>query len=101
MPDNETFQNAVELINNANSILLTTHIRPDGDACGCVRAMMQVMQQLGKKAQPLFMSPLAAWYESLFDKKPAILGNDVQPDQLSAAYADVDLIVIVDTDSNV
>jgi phosphoesterase RecJ-like protein len=101
MPDNETFQKAVELINGANSILLTTHIRPDGDACGCVRAMMQVMQQLGKKAQPLFLSPLAAWYESLFDEKPAILGNDVQPDQLSEAYADVDLIVIVDTDSNV
>jgi nanoRNase/pAp phosphatase (c-di-AMP/oligoRNAs hydrolase) len=101
MPDNETFQRAAELVNDANSILLTTHIRPDGDACGCVRAMMQVMQQLDKKAQPLFMSPLAAWYESLFDEKPAILGNDVSVDQLSEAYADVDLIVIVDTDSNV
>ena len=101
MPNNEAFQNAVDLINDANSVLLTTHIRPDGDACGCVRALMEIFRQLGKKAQPLFMSPLAAWYESIFDEKPTILGNDVQPDQLSGAYADVDLIVIVDTDSNV
>ena len=101
MPDNKTFQKAVDLINNASNVLLTTHIRPDGDACGCVRALMEVVQQLGKKAQVLFMSPLAAWYEALFDEKPTILGNDVQPDQLSQTYADVDLIILVDTDSRV
>ena len=101
MPDNKTFQDAVDLINNATSVLLTTHIRPDGDACGCVRALMEIVQQLGKKAQPLFMSPLAAWYESLFDEKPTILGNNVQPEKLSEIYRDVDLVIIVDTDSNV
>ena len=101
MPDNETFQNAVDLIKSAENILLTTHIRPDGDACGCVRALMQVTQQFGKTVRPLFMSPLAAWYESLFDEKPGVLGNDIQPDQLSEVYSDVDLIVIVDTDSRV
>ena len=101
MPDNKTFQDAVDLINNATSVLLTTHIRPDGDACGCVRALMEIVQQLGKKAQPLFMSPLAVWYESLFDEKPPILGNNVQPEKLSEIYRDVDLVIIVDTDSNV
>lgn len=101
MADNTTFQQAIELIKNANNVLLTTHVRPDGDACGCVRALAQVIEQLGKKAQPLFMSPLAAWYEAIFDGKPMILGNAIQPDQLSQHYADVDLIVIVDTDSYV
>jgi phosphoesterase RecJ-like protein len=101
MPDNKTFQDAVDLINNATSVLLTTHIRPDGDACGCVRALMEIVQQLGKKEQPLFISTLAAWYESLFDEKPSILGNNVQPEKLSEIYRDVDLVIIVDTDSNV
>ena len=101
MPENTTFENAVELINASNHILLTTHIRPDGDACGCVRAMMQVLENLGKKTQPLFMSPLAAWYEALFEIKPAILGNDIKSEELSEVYAEVDLIVIVDTDSRV
>ena len=101
MPDNKTYQQAIDLINNANNVLLTTHIRPDGDACGCVRAMMDVIGQLGKKVQPLFMSPLAVWYEALFEEKPAILSNDVRSEQLSQVYADVDLIIIVDTDSKV
>jgi phosphoesterase RecJ-like protein len=47
------------------------------------------------------MSPLAAWYEALFDIKPAILGNDVHPEKLSETYQDVDLVLIVDTDSRV
>ena len=101
MPDNETFQQAVDLINDSKSVLLTTHIRPDGDACGCVRALMEVILQLGKKAQPLFMSPLAAWYEAIFDGNPSILGNDVQPEQLLQVYDEVDLIIMVDTDSRV
>lgn len=101
MPDNTTFQKAVDLINNSTNVLLTTHIRPDGDACGCVRALLEVMQQLGKEARPLFMSPLAAWYETLFEKKMAILGNDIQPEKLSQVYVGVDLIIIVDTDSRV
>lgn len=99
MPDSKTFQKAVELINNSNNVLLTTHIRPDGDACGCVRALMEVIRGIGKKAQPLFMSPLAAWYQALFSETPTILGDDIQPENLSQAYMDVDLVIIVDTDS--
>lgn len=101
MPNSQRFQQAIDLISNSNYVLLTTHIRPDGDACGCVRALMEVAQQLGKSAQALFMSPLAAWYESLFDEKPKVLGDDVDRGRLSETYAEVDLIVIVDTDSSV
>ena len=101
MPDNKTFQKAVDLLNVSNNILLTTHIRPDGDACGSVRALMEALQNQGKQAHPLFMSPLAAWYGALFKKNPAILGNDVPPEKLPEVYADVDLVIIIDTDSRV
>jgi bifunctional oligoribonuclease and PAP phosphatase NrnA len=95
------FQKAVDLINGSTRVLLTTHIRPDGDACGCVRAMNNVLSRLGKTPQMLFLSPLASWYEALFDGKPPILGNDVKAEDLSSTYADVDLVVIVDTNSRV
>ncbi|MHC5157571.1 MAG: DHH family phosphoesterase [Planctomycetota bacterium] len=101
MPDSKTFQKVVDLINNANNVLITTHIRPDGDACGCVRALKEVLKNQGKIAAALFMSPLAAWYESLFDEKPSVLGNDIPVEQLSDTYADVDLVILVDTDSRV
>jgi len=32
MVNNKSFEKAIELIVKSNSILITTHIRPDGDA---------------------------------------------------------------------
>ncbi|MCI0498235.1 MAG: bifunctional oligoribonuclease/PAP phosphatase NrnA, partial [Planctomycetales bacterium] len=101
MPNNAIFQKAVELIENSRSILLTTHIRPDGDACGCIRALMEVLRQRGKQTRALFMSPLASWYAGLFEQPPSVLGNDVPPQRLSEVYADVDMVILVDTDSRV
>jgi phosphoesterase RecJ-like protein len=101
MTTQEDFQKAVELIENSRNVLLTTHIRPDGDACGCIRALMEILNQRGKKSRSLFMSPLASWYAGLFDAPPAILVNDIRPENLDQTYADADLVIIVDTDSRV
>jgi phosphoesterase RecJ-like protein len=100
MVSNEQFEKAVGLINNAKNVLLTTHVRPDGDACGSIAAMCDILTSLGKKANPIFLSPLAGWYEFLFEQKPPILGNDITVEQLNAGYYDhCDLIIIVDTNS--
>ena len=101
MTSSDVYQKAVTLIEQSSNILISTHIRPDGDACGCVRALLETLTGLGKSAHPLFMSPLASWYESLFDEKPLILGNDITFEQLDDHYTDIDLIILVDTDSNV
>jgi phosphoesterase RecJ-like protein len=101
MAVSDMFQKAVELIHDANQVLLTTHIRPDGDACGCIRALADTLTAQGKIVHGLFLSPLASWYESMFDKKIPVLGNDIKPDELTKTYAAVDLIIIVDTDSRV
>ena len=39
MVSTEQFKKAVGLINNAKNVLLTSHTRPDGDACGSIAAM--------------------------------------------------------------
>ena len=39
----EQFKKAVGLINNAKNVLLTSHTRPDGDACGSVAAMCEAL----------------------------------------------------------
>lgn len=92
------FQNAVGLINKSNSILLTTHTRPDGDACGCIAAMSDALTALGKNVKYLFLSPLPEWYEFLFTEKPPILGQDIQLQHLTEGR--FDLIIIIDTNSN-
>ena len=63
MVDETDFRKAVELINSSTEVLLTSHTRPDGDACGSVRAMRDSLTHLAKKAHVMFLSPLASWYE--------------------------------------
>lgn len=94
------FQKAVDLINKSSSILLTTHTRPDGDACGCLVAMSEALAALGKKTELLLLSPVPQWYEYLFVNKPNVLGADLSLQQLSEGrLGPFDLIMIIDTDS--
>jgi len=78
MVSNDNFNKAIDLINKSRCPLITTHTKPDGDACGCVTAMCEAMGALGKKVTPLLLSPPPQWYEFLFTEKPAVLGEDVQ-----------------------
>ena len=97
----DDFQKAVELINKSSNILITSHIKPDGDACGCVVAMCEAMGALGKNVTPLLLSSVPQWYEYLFAEKPAVLGEDVQLDELIAGrFGQFDLVLIVDTNSH-
>jgi len=101
MPDTNNFQKVVELINKSKSALITTHTRPDGDACGCCLAMCEMLTSLGKNVCPLFLSPMPQWYEFLFNKKVPVLGVDVTAEQLmQGRFGKFDLIVILDTNSN-
>ncbi len=100
MINTDDFQKAVELINKSGNILITSHTKPDGDACGCVTAMCDVLGALGKNVTPLLLSPPPQWYEFLFAEKAAVLGEDVRLDELTAGrFGQFDLIVIVDTNS--
>jgi phosphoesterase RecJ-like protein len=98
----QNFQKAVDLINSNNSFLVTSHTRPDGDAIGCMKAFCDMAANLGKKSQPLLLSPPAVWYDFLFGKPVPVMGNDVSLEQLQAgAFGSFDLVVIVDTNSYV
>jgi phosphoesterase RecJ-like protein len=96
---NKQYKAALDLIHASKKVLITTHLRPDGDACGCLRAMAEGLGAAGKDVQCLLLSPLASWYEAMFERKIPVLGNDIKKEQLPEKFADIDLIVIVDTNS--
>jgi len=101
MVNSSDFQKAVELINRVGNILMATHIKPDGDACGALAAMYEALVALGKKVEMILPSELPQWYEFLFTKKPAILGKDVTVEQLKQGqFLTPDLIVLIDVNSN-
>lgn len=98
--NDRTYERAAALVEKASRVLVTTHTRPDGDACGCIRALVEVLRGLGKTAQPLLLSPLPDAYRFLFEEKVPILGQDVRPaDLASGAFGRFDLLVILDTNS--
>ncbi len=100
MINDSILQKAVDLINESNNCLLTTHTRPDGDACGCILAISNVLTALGKKTKALMLSPMPEWYEFLFAEKVPVLGEDIQLDELiQGRLGEFDLIIIVDTNS--
>jgi phosphoesterase RecJ-like protein len=100
MVSSNDFQRAVDLIDQSSNILMTTHTRPDGDACGSIAAMIDILTFLGKKVKPLFLSSLPEWYEFLFAEKLPILGEDVSLEELKQGQvAEPDLIMIIDTNS--
>jgi phosphoesterase RecJ-like protein len=97
---NNDFQSTVELINKSENVLITTHTRPDGDACGSVVAMCDVLEALGKSVKPLILSPIPQWYEFLFTRHIPVLGEDIKLEDLTEGrFGNFDLIIIVDTNS--
>ncbi len=101
LSDND-LQKTIEVLQRSHNVIITSHVRPDGDSCGSIMAMTRVLRSMGKKVQPILLSPLAQWYEFLFDEKAPILGNDISVKQLELEMGPIaDLIIIVDTNSQV
>jgi len=100
MVSNSYFQKAIELISKSSDILITTHTRPDGDACGCLAVMCDTLTALGKKVQPILLSEVPEWYEFLFAEDVPVLGADIQLEKLiEGRLGRFDLVVIIDTNS--
>jgi phosphoesterase RecJ-like protein len=100
MVTNDDFKKAVDLINSSDNILITAHTKPDGDACGCIVAMSNVLEGMGKKSGALMLSQMPDWYDFLFAQKPPVLGEDIDLSQLTdGSFGEFDLIIIVDTNS--
>lgn len=91
MINSNDFEKAVELIDKASKVLITTHTRPDGDSCGAAAAIADALIALGKKPTPIFLSTVPKWYRFLFAEQPVIFDENTQ--------IDTDLVIIVDTNS--
>ncbi|UCE50655.1 MAG: DHH family phosphoesterase, partial [Phycisphaerales bacterium] len=100
MTEIDDLDKTVELIDKSENVLVTTHEKPDGDACGCIVALCETFRALGKRAQPLFLSPLPVWYEFVPLERIPVLGQDLQKEELmEERFGHFDLIVIVDANS--
>jgi bifunctional oligoribonuclease and PAP phosphatase NrnA len=84
----------VEIVARHRRFLLTTHIRPDGDALGSEAAMLEALQNLGKDVLVCNAFSIPPNLQFIDGKKEfKKLGADIAPDRL----ADREVLVILDT----
>jgi bifunctional oligoribonuclease and PAP phosphatase NrnA len=88
------------MIGRAHRVLVTSHTKPDGDACGCVAAMTEVLRGLGKQVDAMFLSSVPAWYQFLLPEPVWIVGQQVSEEQLvGGTLGPFDLVILVDVGS--
>jgi phosphoesterase RecJ-like protein len=82
-----------ERIRSARSLLVTSHDKPDGDAVGCVLALVRTARAVGVRAE--------AWLSGAFDPALGVLlaGERVGRAPESRPAGEFDLVAVVDTGS--
>ena len=90
---NTTFDEIAARLAAAQRVLLTTHVKPDGDGIGSALAMAraQVAHGTGSTSDIYIMGPVEARLEGIVAGTPYHLVADGQPDD------DYDLAVVLDT----
>ena len=93
----EPYQQIIETLATKKRVLVTTHVRPDGDALGSSAALVLGMKQKGVDADVLLLSHLPRKYSFIYDDA-GVRHIDVEagfpPDFSLNAY---DALVVVDT----
>ena len=87
-----TLHEALDILKKANSLILVSHVSPDGDTLGSTLALAEGLKQTGKKVTIMVDDEIASTYSFM----PGI-GEYVHPKKGQSYEAD--LLVIVDSSS--
>jgi phosphoesterase RecJ-like protein len=93
----DPYQQVIDLLSRCKRVLLTTHVRPDGDALGSTAALAMGLKQKGIDAQVLLLSHLPRKYAFIFQDN-AIVFHDAETAWPPGLSLDTfDAFVAVDT----
>lgn len=87
----------IDTLSRSKRVLVTTHVRPDGDALGTAAAMVMGMRKAGVQSEVLLLSHLPRKYSFVFTE------NDVTSRDVEAGwparfpFEDFDALLVVDT----
>jgi phosphoesterase RecJ-like protein len=93
----DLYQQVIDILSRCKRVLLTTHVRPDGDALGSTAALAMGLKQKGIDAQVLLLSHLPRKYAFIFQDN-AIVFHDAETAWPAGLSLDAfDAFVAVDT----
>jgi phosphoesterase RecJ-like protein len=94
MISGEQIEDFHRLVEQAGSVVLTTHINPDGDALGSQYALVGFLETLGKRVRVINQDPAP---EGLaFIEDPAAPAEEYDSKLHDAALRETDLVILVD-----
>lgn len=84
-----TYRDIATALSNANTIVITTHVRPDGDAIGSCLGLHRLLKNAGKNPVILDLAPLPERYQFLVKEGDCLSSQ-------SFDFSSVDCIVVLD-----
>ncbi len=73
----DAYQKLISALSRARRVLITTHVRPDGDALGTAAAMSLGLRKAGIASEVLLLSHLPRKYEFIF-REGSVVHRDVE-----------------------
>ena len=100
-PESPALASVRESLDRAERLVLTSHLRPDGDALGSEIALAHALRARGKEVLILNADPAPRTLDWLMDDQPDGLVQIYEPGALAQAeaVAHADLLVVLDTNA--
>src|SRR5438874_2242455 len=99
----DAYQQVIDALSSCRRVLVTTHVRPDGDALGSVAAMVLGMKKKGIDSHVLLLSHLPRKYSFIFSDNQ-IAFTDLEGSALSEPRSgqsptlhEFDALLVMDT----
>lgn len=98
---NSTLESIAQRLRHARSVLVLTHLKPDGDAIGSSIALVRALNLttpagLPPRAKAWYSGPFPPWQSDVVKNTPHAL---IDPKQGPDRHADFEAIVVIDTGS--
>jgi len=95
MPD--SYQSIIAALEKCKNVLLTTHVRPDGDALGSTAAMAMGLRAKGIASTVLLLSHLPSKYAFVFRENQIVFADAEQGWPADLSLNAFDALLVVDT----
>src|SRR6476659_9127118 len=93
----ESYERIIETLSRCERVLITTQVRPDGDALGSTAAMVMGLKQKGIESKVLLLSHLPRKYAFVYEEN-AVPFIDVEPGFPSDfSLEKYDALLVIDT----
>ena len=93
----DAYRQVIDVLSRCRRALVTTHVRPDGDAIGTVAAMVLALRKAGIESDVLLLSHLPRKYAFAFDENGIAHHNAEQGWPTGLSLESFDALLVLDT----